>query len=203
MQNFWDERYGQEQYAYGETPNEYLKSKLAGLPKGKVLFPLEGEGRNAVFAAKTGWQVSAFDQSKEGKKKAELLAKKNGVHIDYAVSDMENVSYPENSFDALVLVYAHFPLSERKRYHQKLASFLKKGGILIIEGFSKEHIEKQTANPNVGGPKDETMLYDLEGLKSDFQGFDFMESYETDIELQEGVCHVGTASVVRIYGIRN
>lgn len=57
MQNFWDERYGQEQYAYGETPNEYLKSKLAGLPKGKVLFPLEGEGRNAVFAAKTGWQV--------------------------------------------------------------------------------------------------------------------------------------------------
>jgi SAM-dependent methyltransferase len=203
MQDFWDKRYKQEQYAYGETPNEYLKSKLAGLPKGKVLFPLEGEGRNAVFAAKTGWQVSAFDQSKEGKKKAELLAQKNGVHIDYAVSDMENVSYPENSFDVLVLVYAHFPFNERKRYHQKLASFLKKGGILIIEGFSKKHIEKQTANPNVGGPKDETMLYDLEGVKSDFQGFDFMESYETDIELQEGVYHVGTASVVRIYGIRN
>ncbi len=203
MQDFWDKRYKQEQYAYGETPNEYLKSKLAGLPKGKVLFPLEGEGRNAVFAAKTGWQVSAFDQSKEGKKKAELLAQKNGVHIDYAVSDMENVSYPENSFDVLVLVYAHFPLIERKRYHQKLVSLLKKGGILIIEGFSKGHIEKQKVNPNVGGPKDETMLYDLEELKNDFQGFDFMESYETDIELQEGICHVGTASVVRIYGIRN
>lgn len=203
MQNFWDERYKQEQFAYGERPNEYLKEKLPGLQPGKILFPLEGEGRNAVFAAQKDWQSFAFDQSSEGKKKAELLAQKNDVHIDYAVSDMEHISYPKNSFDALVLVYAHFSLNERKRHHLKLASFLKKSGILIIEGFSKGHIEKQKVNPNVGGPKDETMLYDLEELKNDFQGFDFVESYETDIELQEGICHVGTASVIRILAVKN
>lgn len=201
-ESFWDERYGQEQYAYGEAPNEYLKNKLADFQIGRILFPLEGEGRNAVFAATLGWNVFAFDQSSEGKKKAELLAKKNGVQIEYAISDVENFSYTENSFDALVLIYAHFTLNERRRYHQKLSSLLKKGGILIIEGFSNEHIEKQKQNPDVGGPKEATMLYDLEELKTDFRGFDFIEIYKTDTELQEGNCHQGMASVVRILAIK-
>src|SRR5690606_17589553 len=187
MKSFWDERYKKEQYAYGESPNEYLKNKLTDLQTGKVLFPLEGEGRNAVFAAKMGWQSFAFDQSGEGKKKAELLAVKSGVQIEYIVSDVENISFPENSFDALVLIYAHFPLNERKRYHQKLGSFLKKGGVLIMEGFSKKHIEFQNENPNVGGPKDIEMLYDFEELKSDFEEFSFTECYETEIELNEGL----------------
>lgn len=201
-QDFWNERYGQEQYAYGEAPNEYLKNKLTGLQTGKILFPLEGEGRNAIFAATLGWNVFAFDQSSEGKKKAELLAKKNRVQIEYSISDVENVSYTENSFDALVLVYAHFPLDERKQYHQKLAALLKKGGKLIIEGFSKNHIEKQQQNPNAGGPKEITMLYDLEKLKSEFNNFDFIEGYETDTDLDEGLYHVGRASVIRILAIK-
>lgn len=200
--SFWDERYEQEQYVYGESPNEYLKNKLTGLQVGKALFPLEGEGRNAVFAAKMGWQSFAFDQSSEGKKKAELLAKKNGVQIEYVVSDVENISYPENSFDALVLIYAHFPLNERKRYHQKLGSYLKKGGILIIEGFSKNHIDLQKENPNVGGPKEVEMLYDLEELKSDFKGFDFIEAYQTETKLNEGLYHVGKAAVIRFLAIK-
>lgn len=202
MKSFWDERYGQKQYAYGEIPNEYLKEKLLDLQPGKILFPLEGEGRNAAFAAQKGWQSFAFDQSNEGKKKAKLLAQKNDIHIEYTISDMEHISYPENSFDALVLVYAHFPLIEQKRYHQKLASFLKKGGILLIEGFSKKHIEKQKSNPSVGGPKEETMLYDLNVLESDFPDFYFIESYETETELKEGICHVGTASVIRILAVK-
>ncbi|UQA74101.1 class I SAM-dependent methyltransferase [Sphingobacterium siyangense] len=201
-QSFWDERYGQEQYAYGEAPNEYLKNKLTGFPKGRILFPLEGEGRNAVFAAILGWNVFAFDQSSEGKKKAELLAKKNGVQIEYVVSDVADFSCTEKSFDALVLVYAHFTLNERRRYHQKLSSLLKKRGLLIIEGFGKEHIEKQKQNPNAGGPKEATMLYDLEDLKTDFRGFEFIEIYKTDTELQEGNYHVGVASVVRVLAIK-
>ncbi len=202
MKSFWDERYKQEQFAYGESPNEYLKNKLTDLQTGKILFPLEGEGRNAVFAAKMGWQSFAFDQSSEGKKKAELLAVKSGVQIEYIVSDVENISYPENSFDALVLIYAHFPLNERKHYHQKLGSLLKKGGVLIMEGFSKKHIEFQNKNPNVGGPKDIEMLYDLEELKSDFEEFGFEECYETETELNEGLYHVGKASVIRILAIK-
>lgn len=198
MKEFWNERYSLSEFAYGEIPNEYLKEKLKTIPVGKILFACEGEGRNAVYASKLGWESYAFDQSQKGKNKAELLALKKEVVIDYLVSDVENINYQEESFDVLVLIYAHFPKEKRKEFHQKLSSFLKKNGTLIIEGFSKEHFEYQKENPNVGGPKNIEMLYDLEELKSDFEGFEFIEAYQTETELNEGLYHIGKASVVRI-----
>ena len=51
----WNDRYSKDEYAYGEEPNRYLKEQLEKLAVGKILFPAEGEGRNAVFAAKLGW----------------------------------------------------------------------------------------------------------------------------------------------------
>ncbi len=198
MKDFWNKRYSKQEFIYGETPNEYLKEKLSGMPAGKILFPAEGEGRNAVFAAAQGWEVSAFDQSEEGKKKAEVLADKNGVKIDYRISEVEHSYYPEASFDALVLIFAHFPGSRRKAWHRKLSTFVKKGGRLILEGFSKQHREKQQVNPRAGGPGDLDMLYDLDELVDDFEGFDFIEVYETETELNEGNYHQGKASVIRI-----
>lgn len=203
MKEFWDERYSREEFVYGVNPNEYLKAKLAEIPVGKILFPAEGEGRNAVFSATLGWDAFAFDLSKEGKNKAELLAQRNGVQIAYKISDMEHISYPENSFDALALVYAHFPLENRREYHKKLSSFLKKGGLLVLEGFSKKHLENQKRNPKAGGPKNAEMLYDLNELKSDFEKFDFTECYEAETNLTEGVYHVGKASVIRIFATKN
>ncbi len=202
MKEFWNERYSRQEYVYGQLPNEYLKEKLASLIKGKVLFPCEGEGRNAVYAAKLGWNVSAFDQSEAGKIKAEALANNNNVGIDYSITTVQDANYPIESFDALALIYAHFPEQSRKNYHQKLSTFLKRGGILIIEGFSKKHAEYQKTNPNVGGPKDIEMLYDLDELKKDFINFDFKEALETDIVLSEGAFHKGNAAVVRILAIK-
>jgi cyclopropane fatty-acyl-phospholipid synthase-like methyltransferase len=200
--NFWDQRYSQPDFAYGKEPNEYLKSKLLDLPPGRILFPAEGEGRNAVFAAKLGWDVFAFDISVEGKKKAEKLALINGVVIDYRVEDLEKVDYRSNSFDAIALIYTHFPEVKRRIFHQKLSAYLKKGGILILECFSKKHLNYQKDNPNVGGPKEESMLFDLEEIKEDFKGFDFLEAYETETELTEGLYHVGKASVIRLFGVK-
>ena len=202
MKDFWNERYSGKEFVYGEIPNEYLKAKLTGLHTGKILFPAEGEGRNAVFAAKLGWAVSAFDQSETGKEKAELLAQKNGVIIDYIVSEAENISYAENSFDALVLIYAHFHSDKRKEYHQKLGSYLKKGGILILEAFEKQQAENQESNPNAGGPKDIAMLYSLKEIKDDFYGFEFIEAIKTKTELNEGNHHLGKADVIRIYATK-
>src|SRR5687768_5721230 len=80
----WNERYSKHEFAYGEQPNNYLKEQLEKLDVGTILFPAEGEGRNAVFAAKLGWTVSAFDISVEGKNKALRLAKTNKVKIGRA-----------------------------------------------------------------------------------------------------------------------
>ena len=60
MKEFWDDRYSKNEFAYGEQPNNYLKEQLEKLQVGRILFPAEGEGRNAVFAATLGWKVSSF-----------------------------------------------------------------------------------------------------------------------------------------------
>ena len=84
----WNDRYSNEEFAYGEEPNNYLKEQLEKLNPGTILFPAEGEGRNAVFAAKLGWEVWAFDISAEGKDKAMKLVATNNVAIDYQVRNL-------------------------------------------------------------------------------------------------------------------
>lgn len=199
MNDFWNERYSQADYAYGETPNEYFKSKLDLLPVGKILMPAEGEGRNAVFAATLGWDVVAFDNSTEGKRKAISLAQKQAVSIDYLIEDMSSIELEDSSFDAIGLCYAHFPPAIRTIYHQKLAKALKKGGVLIMEAFSKDHAAFQRINPLAGGPVDDQLRYDIACLKLDFSNFDIVEAYQTETTLHEGLYHQGKASVVRLF----
>lgn len=202
MKEFWNERFGRNDYVYGASPNEYFKEKIVGLAAGRILFPCEGEGRNSVYAASLGWETEAFDQSEAGKKKAEALAQKNAVGICYTIADAEEIKYPAGHFDAIVLIYAHFPEEKRKAYHQKLATFVKKGGILILEGFAKNHAEYQKTNPNAGGPRDVAMLFNIEDLRDDFADFGLIEAYEAEIVLNEGEFHQGQAFVARILGVK-
>lgn len=195
MTEFWNERYAVEEYVYGTEPNQFFRKQLKKLQPGKILFPAEGEGRNAVYAATKGWQVTAFDASTEAGKKAERLAEQNGVSIDYQTADFENVSFPEESFDCIVLIYAHMPPSKREKTHRKLITFLKPGGILILEGFSKKQISY-----NTGGPRNEAMLFSLQEIRSDFQSFSHLTTAEKPIELSEGIFHSGTASVIQVLG---
>lgn len=202
MKEFWDDRYAEEGYAYGEEPNVFFKQEIDKLPKGKLLMPAEGEGRNAVYAATLGWDVYAFDISEEGKKKADELAQKNGVTINYIVSDFDAIPYENESFDAVGLIYAHFTPDLRNDYHQKLISLLKHGSSLILEGFSKEHLHYNQKNPKVGGPRDIAMLYSLEELSSDFDHLEIHTQNETLTALDEGKYHVGQGSVVQLVGVK-
>lgn len=198
MKEFWNERYASDDYAYGIEPNEFLASQLPGLKTGKILFPAEGEGRNAVFAAKLGWEVAAFDQSEEGKKKADALANSQQAQIDYQVADLNEIAYSTEIFDALVLIFAHFPAALRQSFHRKLLSFLKPSGILILEGFSKEHLKFNSINPLAGGPKDPSMLFSEEELISDLQGMEIVSLEEKEVILQEGLFHTGNSAVIRL-----
>src|SRR5574343_437589 len=135
MKEKWNERYANEAYAYGIAPNQYLVQTLSKFKAGKVLFAAEGEGRNAVYAAKQGWDVFAFDISEEGKKKADKLASDQNVSINYQVGDYKLMGYEKNQFDAIVLIYAHFPASIKSIIHQDLLEYLKPGGVIIFEAF--------------------------------------------------------------------
>ncbi|AVV50005.1 class I SAM-dependent methyltransferase [Leptospira santarosai] len=198
--NKWNERYSKPEFAFGEQPNDYLKEQLEKLSPGSILFPAEGEGRNAVFAAKLGWAASAFDISVEGKKKALRLAEINKVTIDYQVGELHSLNYKENQFDAIALIYAHFPADIKSFYHKTLDKFLRRNGIVLFEAFGKKHIDYVLKDERIGGPRDIASLFSMDELKEDFANYEIIELAEKEIELSEGLYHNGKGSVIRFVG---
>ena len=196
----WDDRYKSEEFAYGEEPNNYLKESLEKQDIGTILFPAEGEGRNAVFAAKLGWKVSAFDISSEGKNKALKLAESENVILDYQIGELETLHYQPEQFDAIALIYAHFPAEIKSAIHKTLDQYLRKGGFIIFEAFSKKHLDYLAINDKVGGPKDIASLFSIEEIKSDFPNYEIITLEEKEIELNEGLFHNGKGSVIRFIG---
>lgn len=196
MKEFWNERFGRSDYIYGKAPNEFFKEKLRTLQKGKLLLPAEGEGRNAVYAALKGWNVTAFDYSEEGQKKALDLAIEYEVKIDYQVHDTNKFDTSEN-YDVIALIFAHFAGEERKTLCQKLDSCLIPGGYLIMEVFSKNQLGRES-----GGPKNLDLLYSKDEIKALFPNIEFMILEESKIILNEGVSHQGEAAVIRAVGMK-
>ena len=201
MENFWDIRFKQGAYVYGTLPNAFFKDTIDTYkPKGNLLLPAEGEGRNATYAAKTGLNVYAFDTSIEGKNKAMKLAERNNVIINYEVGEFFNLKLLNIKFDVVALIFAHFTTDIRSDYHKKVAELLKPNGMIIIEGFSKNHIEFQKANPNAGGPKNVEMLFSKETIKRDFPNFEILKLEEVEDTLKEGEFHNGKAKLIRFIG---
>jgi SAM-dependent methyltransferase len=200
MKDFWNERYAEETFAYGESPNIYFEEKLKNYPVGKLLLPAEGEGRNGVAAARLGWNVQAFDLSESGRNKAKILAEKYQVQLNYQVAEFAEIDFEDNSFDVIGLIYAHFPAKLKSFYHQKLANWLKPGGIIIFEAFSKTHLGYQSKYPRIGGPNDIDMLFSIDEIQTDFSNFSVIELTETEVDLAEGQYHQGKGSVIRFIG---
>ncbi|WP_299249046.1 class I SAM-dependent methyltransferase [uncultured Aquimarina sp.] len=202
MKDFWNNRYKIEDSAYGYEPNEFFKEELAKVKSGKILLPAEGEGRNAIFAAKLGWEVSAFDMSEQGKIKAEKLAEKSKVSIEYAVGEFEELEYQKEHFDTIGLIYAHFTAESKSKYHKTLDKYLKKGGRIIFEAFSKSNLEFNAKNLNSNGPKDIKALFSVDEIKNDFYNYEIIELKEEILELNEGLYHSGLSAIIRFVGIK-
>ena len=191
MKTFWNERYAAEEYAYGVEPNMFFKNWIDGRSPGTILFPGEGEGRNAVYAARLGWEVYAFDYSEAGQKKALALAQKQGVVIHYEVVDAESFS-TDRTFDAIVLIYAHFPPPVRSALHPRLADMLKQGGLLVLEGYNKQQLKN-----NTGGPQHESLLFDEVMLRMDFERLEVLSLENATLHVEEGLYHQGISDVIR------
>jgi SAM-dependent methyltransferase len=200
MHQKWDERYKDTEFAYGKAPNAFFKQWLTQFEPGKILMPADGEGRNGVFAALLGWEVTSFDLSVEGQQKALQLAQETGVTLEYTVGDLEQLGFNNESFDALGMIYAHFPAGKKQAFHKKLSGWLKPGGIIIFEAFNKTHLQYIAQNPAVGGPKEIDMLYSKAEIETDFYDYEILLLADEEIVLQEGKYHNGTGSVTRFVG---
>lgn len=198
--NMWDTRYQNPEFAYGKTPNVFFKACLPQFVPGTLLMPADGEGRNGVFAARLGWQVTSVDLSIEGRTKALQLAQENQVTLEYLVGDFEQLEFTKDSFDAIGLIYAHFSAAKKSKLHQKLSDCLKPGGVVILEAFSKSHLPFKKSDPKVGGPADIDMLYSKEEIRADFESYEILKLEEEEILLNEGAYHIGRGSVIRFVG---
>lgn len=200
MKEFWDARYLEEGFAYGSEPNTFVKDQLNAIAaKGRILFPAEGEGRNAVFAAQKGWEVHAYDISSSGKLKAEQLAAEAGVTLDYRINGFLDVQYPDAYFDALAFSYVHLPSVMQASVFERHLPWMKPEALVIFEGFSVSNLPLRALNPAVGGPDNIDMLYTVEGLTQLLERFKNLKVWEEAVTLSEGKYHVGDARVIRAH----
>lgn len=200
MKEFWNNRYSHHEFVYGMEPNVYVKEKLPLFEVGKILFPADGEGRNSVYAAQLGWDVSAFDQSIKGKDKAEKLAQLKNVTINFSIQSFLEERYKPEEFDIICLTFVHFKPDMKMAMHLRLDSYLKVGGYIILEAYSKEHRKINKINPAIGGPPDENLMYSIEEIERDFKNYELLELEKKKINLKEGLGHVGESSVIRFIG---
>ena len=195
--SFWDERYSSGEFVYGIEPNIFFKNEIDKLEPGRILLPGEGEGRNAVYAAKKGWQVDAVDFSTVAKEKALQFAKENSVSINYEISDLSEYAFKTNYYDAAAMIFLHLNPKIRTDIHNKIIQSLKHNGRIICEAYAKEQIYKSS-----GGPKNPDMLYSEEDLRNDFAELNILQLSKKTIHLKESKHHEGEAVVIRLIAVK-
>jgi SAM-dependent methyltransferase len=189
---FWNERYKEEVFAYGMEANDFLQTQ--SFPAGsKILCLAEGEGRNGVYLAEQGHDVTCVDYSQEGVRKMAQLADIRGVELTTICADLNDYLLEKNSWDAIVIVFGHFPPELRKKVHGQIYQALKPGGKLVLESYHKSQLQFKT-----GGPMTDTLLYSEEELRSDFQAFENLKITQMEREVHEGAFHFGKAAVIQV-----
>lgn len=189
----WDERYADEEYVYGTKPNEFLKSQASKLAKGKILSLCEGEGRNAVYLAKQGYDVTGVDSSSVGLAKATRLAAHEGVTISTELADMGDFRIEANAWDGVVSIFCHIPPSMRGELHRQVVAGLKPGGVLILEAYTPEQLSHGT-----GGPQIASLTMTAETLRAELGGLEFESIQELERDVVEGKFHTGKGAVVQL-----
>jgi len=190
--NKWDERYSSDKFVYGKEPNLFLKQNVEKIPQGKVLCLADGEGRNGVFLAKLGYDVTSIDFSPQAIEKTKFLAKEKNVSIKTVCSDLLQYDFGENEYDGIISIFSHFDIENTIVLHQIYYKALKSGGVFLMEAFAKEQLPLDT-----GGPKDINLLYNVDDIEKSFPNGRFELLKKDVLYLHEGELHDGKVVVVR------
>jgi len=193
----WNARYSTEEYVYGTTPNDFLFETSRYIRGANVLCLAEGEGRNAVYLAREGYNVFAVDASAVGLEKAEILADESYVNINTQVADLASYDITPDGWDGIVSIFCHLPPPVRKALHRKVVDGLKPGGVLILEAYRPKQLKFKT-----GGPPETELMMSLDELKDELQGLEFYHDLELDREISEGRLHAGVSAVVQLVAIK-
>ncbi|GGE99488.1 hypothetical protein GCM10011611_01360 [Aliidongia dinghuensis] len=202
-QALWDARYASEDYLFGTEPNAYLLSQAHRFAAGqRALAVGDGEGRNAVWLARLGLDVTLVDISPVGLDKARRLADERGCRIETIVADLTRWDWPQDRFDLAVEIFVHVPVEQRRRIHGAMARSLRPGGLALVEAFQRRQADPAAGSPPSAGLTQRPLLYDAEALADDFRMLETVELLEGTVLLAEGSKHRGPSAVVRYLGRR-
>ena len=186
----WNERYDRDMYIYGKEPAAFLEQKLDGLKKGKALVLAMGEGRNAVYLAQNGFDVTGVDISEVAIEKCNKLAKERNTTVNAVVADLTDYDLGEAQFDLITKFYYYEP-----SIFPQIIEALKPGGMFILEQFSIDHLKYRETSSF--GPRNPDYLIKPNELLEHFESLRILYYEDTVVELDEGM-HNGTAAVIRL-----
>jgi SAM-dependent methyltransferase len=200
LQAFWNERYAGADYAYGTAPNEFLVSCLAKLPpRGRVLCLADGEGRNGVWLAQQGFDVTSVDIADAGLRKARALADHAGVTLATVQADVTGFDLGNAAWDAIVSIFLHLPAPARRALHARCAAALKPGGVFVFEAYTPEQVAYAS-----GGPvKEPALLVTLAEVATEFPGCRVEHRFSGERRVVEGTLHHGVAHVAQLVARRD
>lgn len=189
----WNERFSAPEYRFGKAPNRFLESQKHRLLKGQhALAVADGEGRNGVWLARQGLQVTSVDISPVGQAKARALAKEAGVSLEVVEADLATWAWPAAAYDVVAGIFMQFaPPPVRAKLFAGMKRALKPGGLLILEGYRPKQLEYGT-----GGPPVADNMYTRELLESAFGDMDILHLAEYDAVIEEGTGHKGMSALI-------
>ncbi|MBM7660181.1 SAM-dependent methyltransferase [Bacillus mesophilus] len=194
----WDQRFQEEKYVYGTEPNVFIADmqKKLGLT-GDALAIAEGEGRNAVFLAEQGMNVTAWDYAASGLEKTNRLALERGVSVKTELIDLNQAIWLQDKWDELICVFGHFPKELREKTFKGIRNAVKPGGYFITEVYSYYQLEYKT-----GGPQDKSLLYSPEEFLANFPDWRIVHFFMGEVVRHEGDLHNGLSHVIQFAGQR-
>ncbi len=189
----WDRRYEGDDYLFGTAPAAFLTRHARHLPKaGRVLAVADGEGRNSVWLAEQGLEVTAMDSSAVALDKALKLALKREVPVAFRLGDVMTWDWDAAPYDAVVAIFIQFAGPEdRVQVFRGLDRALKPGGLLMLHGYAPRQVGYGT-----GGPPYKENMYTLGLLRDAFEGYDIRHQADYDAEIEEGRGHSGRSGLI-------
>ena len=160
-QKRWDEKFRGKKYTLGTEANPFLRKHVRLLPRGKALDVATGEGKNAVFLARHGFDVEAVDISEKGLRKARRLARENGVKVKTVLADLDHHPIEEERYDLITDFYFL-----DRRLIPRIKRGLKKGGKVVFETYLTEQ-----SSLCQEGPRNPKYLLKHNELLTLFKGF--------------------------------
>ncbi|MFJ7969926.1 class I SAM-dependent methyltransferase [Psychrobacillus sp. NPDC096389] len=194
--NHWNTRFQSENYVYGKEPNAFLKEFQKKIKNsGDALAIAEGEGRNAVYLAQQGMNVTAWDYAESGLAKTNKLAEERNVAVSTELVDLNEANWHEAKWDEIVCIFGHFPKELREKTLQGVKTAIKPGGYFLTEVYSHYQLPYQS-----GGPQNLDFLYNPEEFLENFADWRIVHFFMGEVARYEGEQHNGLSHVIQFVG---